>query len=128
MDNLDAYLDRIPERMHGGIQRYLNDGIIPGSFLKAVLENDLVGATGQADDENRHLLWHYANMLYNAFPARGVGCWGSPQALEDWSAVGGLNGLKRGPRSFSRGGLGGERAERLCALVNRFGGEAEVTA
>lgn len=128
MDNIDTYLEALPAHMRPGVLRYLNDGIIPGSFLKAVLENDLVGALGTADEDNRAIIWDYANMLYNAFPARGNGCWGSPEALEDWAAVGGLNGIKRGPKTFSRGDLGQERAGRLATLVNRFGGEGEVVA
>ncbi len=128
MDDINKYLRPLPERMHGGILRYLNDGILPGTFLRAVLANDLVGACGHADDENRHLLFHYANMLYNAFPSRGTGCWGSEQALADWEALGGLNGLRRGPRTFSRADLGEERAQRLASLVNTFGGQGEVVS
>ena len=128
MDDINKYLEPLPERMRPGILRYLNDGVIPGSFLKAVLENDLVGALGAADDTNRALIWHYTNMLYNAFPARGLGCWGSPEAVQDWAAVGGLNGIKRGSRTFSRADLGQERAAHLTTLVNRFGGEGEVVA
>lgn len=128
MDDIDAYLDRIPERMHGGIRRFLHDGVLPGSFLRAVLENDLVGATGQADDENRELLWDYALMLYNAFPARSVGCWGSREAVDDWCALGGLNGIRRSHRTFSRADLGEDRAQRLARTANAFGGRGEVVA
>jgi len=128
MDDLDRYLEDLPEHMRGGVRRYLHDGIAPGSFLKAVMENDLVGAFGAADVVNRRIMWNYANMLYNAFPARSSGCWGSAQAVEDWQDVGGLSGLHRAPRSFSRADLGEERAMRLCALVNRFGGAGEVVA
>ena len=128
MDDLDRYLEDLPEHMRAGIRRYLYHGIVPGRFLKAVMENDLVGAFGAADDVNRSILWNYANMLYNAFPPRSTGVWGSVQAVEDWRDVGGLNGLARAPRSFSRADLGEERAMRLCALVNRFGGTGEVVA
>ena len=128
MNDLTEYLNALPERMRGGITRFLDNGVVPGSFLQAVLENDLVGAVGKADDENVTLLWHYVNMLYNAFPARGLGCWGSPEAVQDWAAIGGLNGIERGSRTFSRADLGQERAARLATLVNRFGGEGEVVA
>lgn len=128
MDDLDRYMEKLPERMRGGIRRYLEDGCVPGDFLRTVLENDLVGAVGKADDENLTLLPAYASMLYNAFPARSQGCWGSAQAVEDWCAIGGLNNMRRGPRRFSRGDLGLERAQRLASIVNRYGGEAEVVA
>ena len=128
MNDLTEYLNALPERMRGGITRFRDNGVVPGTFLQAVLENDLVGAVGKADDENVTLLWHYANMLYNAFPARGLGCWGSPEAVQDWAAIGGLNGIERGPKTFSRADIGQERADRLASLVNRFGGEGEVVA
>ena len=31
----------IPEHMRGGIERYVNHGIPPGSFLTAIICNDL---------------------------------------------------------------------------------------
>ena len=31
----------IPDRMMGGIQRYINDHIRPGDFLSAIIQNDL---------------------------------------------------------------------------------------
>lgn len=127
MDDIQRYLAPIPERMHGGILRYLNDGVLPGDFLQAVLRDSLVDALGRADEENRALIWHYANMLYNAFPARGM-AWGSTEAVAEWAAIGGLNGARRGPRKLSRADLGAERAERLCSLINFLGGEAEVVS
>lgn len=118
----------VPRYMHEGVMRYVEHGIIPGTFLAAVLANDLVGALGHADETNRACMHGYACMLHNGFPARVYGMWGSLQALEDWSAVGGAIGLARAPRTFSRSDLGEERAQRLAALVNRFGGKAEVVA
>ena len=43
----DAYYDDtahwalIPQHMRGGIERYVMNGVPPGSFLTAVLSNDL---------------------------------------------------------------------------------------
>ena len=71
----------IPERMRGGLTRYKNSGICPGDFLLRVLENDLVGAVGKADDENIKNLPAYANYLYNHLPSNA---WGSKKVVEHW--------------------------------------------
>lgn len=78
---------RIPERMHGGMIRYITRGIKPGDFLTAVLSNDLREACGRADDENKHLLWDYIAFLYNHAPR---GAWGSADNFRQWVKQGGL--------------------------------------
>ena len=75
----------IPERMHGGIRRYLENRIPPGDFLMAVLCNDLKEAYGRADDENIELLPVYVAYFYNEAPAK---CWGSPEKVRAWLAEG----------------------------------------
>lgn len=72
---------RIPERMHGGIMRYVEQGIEPGDFLSAVICNNLRGAVGCADDENIRLLPVYVAYFYNETPS---GCWGSPARFYSW--------------------------------------------
>lgn len=71
----------LPERLRGGMQRYIEDRIEPGSFLLAVLENDLRWACTNADDVNRHLLYDIVRWLYNNAPGS---CWGSPEKVEAW--------------------------------------------
>lgn len=71
----------IPERMMGGIRRYVDHGIKPGSFLTAVICNDLVGAAGTADDENIQSLPAYANYFYNEVPGN---VWGSKEKMDAW--------------------------------------------
>ena len=46
----------IPTSLWGGLQRYLFDRIEPGSFLRAVMENDLVEVFKNADEHNRSQL------------------------------------------------------------------------
>lgn len=58
--------EAIPERLQGGLLRYIEHGIQPGGFLTAVLMNDLVGATRRADPESLEALplivqWFQAN-------------------------------------------------------------------
>jgi hypothetical protein len=82
-------LRHLPEHMHGGISRYIARGIPPGSFLAAVLSNDLMGAFGKADDENREALYEWVRFIYNFVPA---GCHGSPEKVSAWIQAGGLLG------------------------------------
>jgi len=71
----------IPEYMHAGIERYIVQRIKPGSFLTAVLSNDLRKAVEQADGLNITLLPDYVKFFYNYTPS---GCWGSAAKVEEW--------------------------------------------
>ena len=71
----------IPERMMGGIERYVENHIEPGSFLTAVFENNLSEAVGRADEENMENLPAYAAYLYNEIPQ---GCHGSRENVRQW--------------------------------------------
>jgi len=71
----------IPERMHGAIQRYIEQRINPGDFLTAVLCNDLKEACARADDENITMLPVYVAFFYNEVPAK---CRGSSEKVMEW--------------------------------------------
>ncbi|MFE3839652.1 hypothetical protein, partial [Pseudogemmobacter sonorensis] len=77
------------EHMRDGMQRYIDRGINPGSFMTAVLSNDLMEAVRRGDDQNRTRLHDYVIFLYNEAPAW---CFGSPRNVEAWIAKGGLLG------------------------------------
>lgn len=79
----------IPFHMIGGVRRYIENGIPPGSFLTAVLSNDLRGAFERADDENRGCIEGYVRFLYSYGPSE---CWGSPAKFNAWCQRGGLIG------------------------------------
>lgn len=64
--------------------RYVEHGIEPGSFLKAVLCNDLTDACGRADVYNRRKLFEYIEWLYNEAPAE---CWGSEEKVLNWTSA-----------------------------------------
>lgn len=72
---------RVPARMRDPLILYLVWHEQPGSFLTAVLTNNLAEACFHADDENIKLLHVYAAFLYNHAPAAS---WGSPEAVEQW--------------------------------------------
>lgn len=74
----------IPEYMQGGVERYMLDGIMPGSFLRAVLNNDFMGAASNADYNNQQILFKWAMFLYNHAPA---GSFGSPENVRNWRGV-----------------------------------------
>lgn len=72
---------RIPEYMAGGIDRWIENGIEPGSFLMAVICNDLALAVGLADSTNLANLPAYVGYFYNEAPSP---CWGSPAKAAAW--------------------------------------------
>ncbi len=71
----------IPSYMHEGLICYYENGIPPGSFLTAVLNNDLKEAIGRADNVNKNCIKSYVLWLYNYAP---VGSWGHADAVENW--------------------------------------------
>ncbi len=71
----------VPEGLRGGLVRWIVNGTPPGSFLQAVLRNDLADATARIDHENRPFLADVVKWLYNYAPS---GCWGGPDRVADW--------------------------------------------
>ena len=71
----------VPDHCIDGLIRYIVDGIKPGTFLQAVLRNNLVDAASHADEINRHHLFAYAVFLVSYAPS---GCWGSAEAVKAW--------------------------------------------
>jgi len=76
---------RLPDYMHEGLILYLVEGILPGDFLTAVLQNDFMEACGRADATNRDLLFDYALFLYNDAPRWA---WGSVEKVRQWTEHG----------------------------------------
>lgn len=81
----------VPVHMRGSLERYFDHGIDPGSFMTAVLSNDLKESFGRADDINRERLFDIVSFLYQSAP---IPAWGSPEVVRDWCKAGGLNGMK----------------------------------
>ena len=63
------------------LDRYAKDGIPPGGFLTAVLENDLMGAMGRADLGNRAALREITGYVYNELPHE---CHGYKGVVAEW--------------------------------------------
>lgn len=63
------------------IDRYVEHGFEPGSFLMAVLCNNLFMAVGAADSINQKQIPEICRYIYNETPSA---CWGSPERVDDW--------------------------------------------
>lgn len=81
-------LKLLPGHMVEGIIRYIQRGIPMGDFGTALLSNDLMKAFDRADDMNTAAMKNWVVFLYNYAPGD---CYGSPDAVRDWIAQGGLN-------------------------------------
>lgn len=80
----------VPSHCIDGLVRYIVHGIETGSFLAAVLSNDLKGAVERSDHINGPALPQYVRFLYSSAPA---GCWGSPENVKTWLSHRGLEGI-----------------------------------
>jgi len=82
--------DILPEHMREAAREYVEYGAPVGSFLTAVLENNLIEAYKCADDTNTAAMRDWAFWVYDQLPG---GAWGSPEAVRSWQECGGLKGL-----------------------------------
>lgn len=73
----------LPEYMASGMYLYLLHRVRPGSFMEAVLCNDLREAVACADDENGARLKEWVRFMYCELPANS---WGSPELVRQWLA------------------------------------------
>lgn len=78
---MDRGLYALESHQIEALERYVKDRIEPGSFLMAVLSNNLKEACGRADMYNRRRIFEYCEWLYNKAPSA---CWGSPERVEAW--------------------------------------------
>lgn len=83
IEGYTAYGCTIPPYMMDHLMGYVNHGHMPGGFLRAVLENNLMAAVARADSTNMHALPAYCVYLYNEVDSRA---WGSPEAVTEWLA------------------------------------------
>ena len=77
----DLTYSRLPERYRGGMKRYIEEHILPGNFLQAMLENDLYRMIVHVDPDMVCELRHIYLWIYNEAP--GI-CWGSPEKVMAW--------------------------------------------
>lgn len=82
----------LPIHMRESVYEYINMGRPAGSFLQAVIANNLKEAYQNADNINIHVIGGYVNFFYNHAP---LDCWGSADQYMAWRKAGGLSGNKR---------------------------------
>ena len=68
---LDINYGRLPPHLQGGVKRYVEQGIQPGGFLTAVIENNLQLAVGHADPVSLAALRDITRFFYNELPMLG---------------------------------------------------------
>ena len=95
MPNYGTY----PGETVDGTKRWIEDGILPGDFLQAVIRNDLTEACARADQYNIILLPEIVAWWYGEAPAAS---WGSPGRVKEWKKFGGQNGIDREGTESSR--------------------------
>jgi len=96
LDHEEFYREsKIPELTMSGITNFIHKGIMPGSFLGAVLENNLKQTYGNADENNLVAIPSIVQYLYNSCP--GI-AWGSAREVREWIEIGGLEGYSKGIR------------------------------
>lgn len=71
----------IPDLTKNAINLYIEKGIMPGSFLYAVLTNNLFDAVGSADSYNMIELPNIVKFIYNEVPSSA---WGSKDKVTTW--------------------------------------------
>lgn len=73
--------ETLPEGLQGGMQRYLEQGIMPGHFLTAVLKNNLFEAVMRADADNLKELPNIVKWIHWEVPS---GSHGSIIKVKEW--------------------------------------------
>lgn len=71
----------LPAGLREGMRLWIEQGLLPGHFLQAVLRNDLADAIVRADEENLKRLPEIVRWLHNEAPTR---CHGEPMTVTRW--------------------------------------------
>ena len=76
-----ADMSAVPQALQSGLAHYCAARRPMGSFLTAVVSNDLYEAIARADQDSRLGLANVVFFLYNYAPGE---CWGSPEKVAAW--------------------------------------------
>jgi hypothetical protein len=83
-EKIDAMRDSfsfVPPHTRDTLINYIENGLPTGSFVQAVLSNDLTEAFGRADHINSQHVGTIVSWLYNFAPST---CWGSDEKVREW--------------------------------------------
>lgn len=81
MKNIDTY---VLGYMRDSVMRWIEHGILPGSFLEAVIRNNLKEAFVRADVNNAKHVRELVCWFWNYAP---VTSWGHSEAIEAWQSI-----------------------------------------
>jgi len=81
--------DAFPAHLRPGMAAYFKEGVLPGSFLVAVLENNLYQAFACADEVSKAGLEDVVRWCYMNLPSVA---WGNEDRVMQWVKNGGLDG------------------------------------
>jgi len=82
MEEMKRY--NIPDHTVGSLTLWIHNALEPGSFLKAVICNDLLGAFIYADDVNKKHIGDIISYMYNRAP---MNCWRSKENYMSWEGL-----------------------------------------
>jgi len=74
----------IPRDIQASLERYAANHVPTGSFLAAVLSNDLFDAVGRADDNNIVALPNIVKWIWSNLPRN---CWGDRERVREWLKI-----------------------------------------
>lgn len=72
----------VPDHTRKALELWINEGQMPGDFVRSVLENDLRNAVTRADFMNAPRLKGIIDFLNMEAPSP---CWGSKEKVETWA-------------------------------------------
>jgi len=76
--------DLLPEHIRGGMRKYIEEGVHPGSFLTAVICDKLVDSFMLADETNTACMFSIAKFMYLEAPML---CRGSKEKMDAWKGT-----------------------------------------
>lgn len=83
-DDNEALAVRVPQHLLAALRRYAINHEPTGSFLHAVLANDLMRAVAHADEYSTAALSAIVAYVFNCLP---MACWGSPENVREWLSI-----------------------------------------
>ena len=72
---------KLPESVRHGVRLYIEEGVEPGSFLTAVICNDLRESVRCASEDNLAAIRDIVSWFWNEVSGS---CWGSREAMRAW--------------------------------------------
>ena len=81
-EKMDDEFSYVPHHTRDSIKLWIDKGIHAGSFVQAVIENDLGSAIGKADSINKEHIPSIVAWFYNYAPSY---CWGSKEKADTWA-------------------------------------------